>query len=119
MPSVLRKKSYGSVKVFWLDRELALSQAIAAARRLVAERADVQRVGIFGSIATGRAVPGSDLDVLLVLSHSDQRPIDRPAGFLAYFDEVGLPTELFCFTEEEACGSAFFTRNAADALWID
>ena len=32
----------------------------------------------FGSLAEGRAVPGSDADVLVLLSHSETRWLDRP-----------------------------------------
>jgi len=80
---------------------------------------DVLRVGIFGSVATGRAVPGSDLDVLIVLRHSDERPIDRPARFQQYFEHIGLPVDLFCFTEAEASGSRFVRSISREAIWIE
>ncbi|NOX54146.1 MAG: nucleotidyltransferase domain-containing protein [Planctomycetes bacterium] len=104
--------------IFWLDRKLALERAKEAAGRVLAECPDVVRVGIFGSVATGRAVPGSDVDVLIVLSQSDERPLDRPARFQPYFETVGLPVDLFCFTEDEAAGSRFFQTAAAQAVWV-
>lgn len=62
----------------------------------------VQGVWLFGSLAEGRAVPGSDADVLVILSPAEGRWFDRPLGLLPVFDDVGLPVELFCYSPEEA-----------------
>lgn len=102
MRSVIQQSSYGSVKVFWLDSREAISRLRRAASRLVEDRADVGAVYLFGSLAAGRAVPGSDADVLVVLERSDRRWLDRPIEFGPWFDDVGMPIELFCFTVEEA-----------------
>jgi len=100
--SVIRERSFGSVKVFWLDREEALARVRAAATRLVRDRPDVHAVYLFGSLAQGRAVPGSDADVLILSARSDRRWLDRPLGLGPWFDDVGMPIELFCYTLEEA-----------------
>ncbi len=119
MPSLVREKSYGSVRVFWLDRERALSLTLDAGRRLLAADEAVLKVGVFGSIARGCAVPGSDVDLLILLKDSYVRPLNRPALYLPYFEGIGLPVELFCFTEEEADKSTFFARNAREARWLE
>ena len=103
MRSVIRERSFGSVRVFWLDSGLALERLRAAAQRLLADRPEVSRVVLFGSLAEGRAVPGSDADVLLLLERSDRpRWFDRPLDYWPAFEGVGLPVELFCYTREEA-----------------
>jgi len=68
MQSVVRKESFGSVTVFWLDTDLVRERLRAVVERL-AENPNVLRVILFGSFAEGRAVPGSDLDVMIVLAH--------------------------------------------------
>lgn len=113
MPSVLRTSSYGSVRVFWLDREEALRRLRRGAQRLLAERAEATTVHLFGSLADGRAVPGSDADVLVVLERSDVRWIDRPLDLLPFFEDVGLPIEVFCYTREEA-GRVPLARRALE-----
>jgi predicted nucleotidyltransferase len=90
------------VKVFWLDRAEAVERLRRSAERLLAARTDVRRVSLFGSLADDRAVPGSDADLLVLLDRSDARWIDRPLELLPFFDDVGLPIELFCYTPEEA-----------------
>lgn len=98
----MRKQSYGSVTAFWLDRAEVRRQLEAAARALVAACPEVVAVHLFGSVADGRAVPGSDADVLVLLAHSGTRWLDRPLEFGRYFDDCGIGVELFCYTVEEA-----------------
>jgi predicted nucleotidyltransferase len=102
MRSVVQERSYGSVKVFWLDSQEALHRLHRAAERLVADRPEVLGIYLFGSLAEGRAVPGSDADVLLLLERSHRRWLDRPLDYGAAFEGVGLPVDLFCYTREEA-----------------
>ena len=102
MRSVIQTRSFGSAKVFWLDRDEALRRLRAAADLIVRERPEVQAVHLFGSLAEDRAVPGSDADVLILLERSDRRWIDRPLEYVGCFEDVGMPVELFCYTAEEA-----------------
>jgi predicted nucleotidyltransferase len=103
VPSVIRERSFGSVRVFWLDSGEALERLGRAASRLVAERPEVARVVLFGSLAEGRAVPGSDADVLILLDRSERaRWIDRLLDYQPFFEDVELPVEVFCYTREEA-----------------
>jgi hypothetical protein len=100
--SIVREESYGSVRIFWLDREAALQQIRTAATRLVQERPEVVAVYLFGSLAKDRATPRSDADLLIVLRYS---PIacwfERGCEYGDYFDEVEMPCELFCYTLDE------------------
>ena len=102
MPSVLQRRSYGSVKVFWLDREKLLSLIREGAERLMKEREEVEEIYLFGSVAEGRAVPGSDADLMIILQKSEKRFLDRPLDYLPYFEDLRVPIDIFCYTEEEA-----------------
>lgn len=88
--------------VFWLETSEAVRRLEAAAQAVVAERSDVIAVYLFGSLAEGRAVPGSDADVLILLERSERRWLDRPLEFYRYFVGCGIGVELFCYTREEA-----------------
>ncbi|GAB6063117.1 nucleotidyltransferase domain-containing protein [Deferrisoma palaeochoriense] len=87
--------------VFSLDREEALRRVREAAERLGRERPEVRFVGLFGSLAKGTAVPGSDADLIVVLDPTDLRFLDRPLRYGPYFEGVGLDVDLFCYTPEE------------------
>lgn len=118
MPSVIRTRSFGSAKVFWLDREAALDGLRKAAERALAEHAEIVAVYLFGSLAEGRAVPGSDADVLVLLERSDLRWMDRPLRYGRAFEDVGLPVELFCYTRGEAERVALARRALASGVLL-
>jgi len=99
---VIRTRSFGSAKVFWLDRDEALRRLHEAAERAIHDRPEIRSIRLFGSLAEGRTVPGSDADVLILLERSERRWIDRSLDYIGYFEDVGMPVELFSYTEQEA-----------------
>jgi len=101
MQSAIRKTYYDSVKVFWLDRQLAYENSVQAARKLGLNIPTVLRVILFGSLANGTALPSSDADILIVVKDSNLRFIDRSEQYSAYFADIGLGIDLFVYTEAE------------------
>ncbi len=99
--SIIHKKSSGSVTIFWLDRKALLANIREAADTLSRERPEVSKIVLFGSAANGRAVPGSDADVMIVVRDLDVRLLDRPLAYVSYFEGVGVGVELFVYTERE------------------
>ncbi|WP_301664589.1 nucleotidyltransferase domain-containing protein [Methanoculleus frigidifontis] len=86
--------------VFWLDTALVLERLRAAVDRLTSDP-NVLRVVLFGSFAEERAVPGSDVDVMIVLA-DDERPfLERISAFLTYFSDIGIGVDLFPYTVRE------------------
>lgn len=100
MQSVVRKESFNSVTVFWLDTALVLEQLRAAVDRLTSDP-NVLHVVLFGSFAEERAVPGSDVDVMLVLADDDRPFLDRISAYLTCFSDVGIGVDLFPYTVGE------------------
>ncbi len=101
-PSAVQSRSYGSVRIAYLDRAQVLAEVKSAAERLVREREDVLAVGLFGSLARGEALPSSDVDVLIVLrAHPKRRWFDRIPEFEGAFSQVSLHVEIFPYTQEE------------------
>ena len=99
--SVIQKQSYGSVKVFWLDRSLLMSRITRAATNLAGQHEAVVRVVLFGSVASDRAVPSSDVDLLVLVRACDMPFLDRAALFREYFMDLGVGVDLFVYTERE------------------
>jgi predicted nucleotidyltransferase len=88
-----------TVKVTYFDRgavERALDEYV---RSLVVRCPDVEQIILFGSLVAGTPVPGSDVDLMLVLSRSDRRFLDRIPEFLP----AGFPVDVdvFPYTREE------------------
>lgn len=107
MPSAIQKKSYGSATVFWLNRELLLEEVESAARDLLGDVQNAEKVVLFGSLAEDRATAFSDADLLIVVEGSEKRFIDRPEEFRPYFEEVDVEVDLFVYTREEISETPF------------
>lgn len=89
------------VKVRFLKRSEILPHLVVLAQRLLASRADVLEVSLFGSLARGNYAPGSDADIYILLKENPRRFIDRIPEFLKHFSGAGLPIEVFPYTLEE------------------
>jgi predicted nucleotidyltransferase len=104
MQSVIQRKSYGSVKVFWLDKGLLKKRIQKAAKKILSANDDVEEVILFGSLAEDKATAFSDADILIVVKDSAKRFIDRPIDFLPYFQNIGVEVDLFVYTRKEIEG---------------
>ncbi len=95
----MRSEYYGSVKVTYFDREAVWQALRELAPRLAAAHAEITKIVVFGSLVRDEAVPGSDVDLLLVLTHSDAPFLDRAARYRP--DRFAVGIDLFAYTQEE------------------
>jgi predicted nucleotidyltransferase len=93
------RRSFGTVKVFSLDRP----RIRRALEQLIRERyrpdPNVAAVYLFGSFARGNAIPGSDLDLLVVLRDDSRPPRERIVDYLPERFPVGV--DVVPWTEAE------------------
>lgn len=90
------------MRIISLDRTAALEAVQRACEQLAAERPEIERVILFGSLATGRAGPASDADLLIVLRESD---LPFPARISRYLPEAcPIAVDVFPYTREELAG---------------
>jgi len=122
MQCVERTTSSPGVRVFVArDRTEVLAELRAWAARLKGNDRRIQKIGLFGSYATGRYGPGSDLDVLLIVDRSPQRTWYLRA---ADVDVSGLSVgaDLFVYTVKEAetmeRESAWFRHILSQMVWL-
>jgi predicted nucleotidyltransferase len=88
------------VRTFWLDKEYINCQIAKAVDALRADQ-NVQRIVLFGSFAEDRAVPGSDVDILIITKVDSRRFIDRILFYLEAFSEIGIGVDVFPYTVDE------------------
>ena len=89
----------GTVRVTYFDRDAAF-RAVAEHVWALAERdPEVEEVILFGSLATGRPVPGSDADLLIIVRRSARPFLDRMAAYLP--TGLPVPVDVFPYTREE------------------
>lgn len=101
MQSVIQKKSYNSARVFWLNKELLGQSITEAVKKLVLECSEVEKIVLFGSVVDNRETPASDIDILIVVSDSQSRFLDRAGSFRKYFQDIGLGLDIFVYTRKE------------------
>lgn len=95
----MRRSSLSGVVVKSVD-EAAVRRAMDAyAARLLAAHPEIEEIVVFGSFAEGTWAPASDLDVFVVLSHSDKPVRDRIPDLLPGAFPVGV--DLFPYTRQE------------------
>jgi len=88
-----------SVVVKSVDASAVRDAADRYAAQLLASRPDIDEIVVFGSFENGSWAPGSDLDVMIVLSAADGPVRDRIAALLP--ERFPVPVDLFPFTREE------------------
>ena len=92
-------ESWTSVRVFSLD----IPEIQRALEKFVAElarRPEVLKIILFGSMVNDRYAPGSDVDILVVISESDKPFRNRVPEYLPRRFPVGL--DVFPYTQDEA-----------------
>ncbi len=93
------RPSSGSVRIHWLDSQKTVEMLRDSARRMRQRHPEIEQVLLFGSLARGEAVPGSDADLLVILSQADRPFLERIPRYLP----TGLPVgvDVFPYTREE------------------
>lgn len=93
------EKSSDSVRITFLDIQ-AIREALREYVKDIAKKhPELVKAVLFGSFAKGNAVPGSDVDIMLVLSRASKSFQDRMVEFLPSRFPVGI--DVFPYTEEE------------------
>lgn len=115
LPSVEECYRTRDVRVFRLDRPAIIARLEALAKRLIEERPEVLDVRLFGSLAAGRATPGSDADILIVLDAATKPFLNRIEDYAGFFAGTGIGCDILAYTrpELEALrneGNAFIRR---------
>jgi predicted nucleotidyltransferase len=91
--------------------------------RLHQSHPEIERILLFGSLARGDAVPGSDADLLLQLRESDRPFLER--GEIYQVGDVGVGVEVVAYTRAElaamrARGNSFVAQALREGvvLWV-
>ena len=109
------------MKVTFLDAERVRWGVAQAVLELARRRPEIDRVVLFGSLATGDAVPGSDADLVVVLAGSDRAFRDRIPLYIP--EGCPVPVDVFPYTRQECeamleSGHGFLRRALAEGIPI-
>ena len=88
-----------TVRIRSIDREQVYQAVTAYAQALRQGHAEIERIIWFGSWVTGMPSPGSDVDLCLIVTASDQPRRDRISEYLPLGFPVGV--DLCVYTRDE------------------
>lgn len=91
------------------------------ARTLGDRHPEIESIYLFGSLARGDAVPGSDADLLIVVSHSADPFRDRSSRYQT--TGVGVGVDVVVYTREELdalleAGNEFARRALCEGVLL-
>jgi uncharacterized protein len=109
VPSAIQKRSYGSVTVYSIH-ESTVWDALNALVADLGQRPEVLAVVLFGSLGAGQMGVGSDVDLLIVLSHSDQPFLERTLHYKP--DTFPVDLDVFPYTLQEIQGGNPLAQEA-------
>lgn len=107
------------MRVFSLDRAKAVESVREGMRAVKKRCPEIDRVVLFGSLARGDAVPGSDADVLVLLRETLLRFQER---FVRYMPRgVAMGVDVFAYTHSELenmreSGNPFVARALREGI---
>ncbi|MGC8778485.1 MAG: nucleotidyltransferase domain-containing protein [Candidatus Caldatribacteriaceae bacterium] len=98
---MLHERFLNSVKVTSVDIAKLHETLSEIGRNLKAKHPEVKDLFLFGSFARGDYTPESDLDILIVCSHSGLPFPMRAEKFDSFFRNLPFDVNLLVYTEEE------------------
>lgn len=121
VPSPIQRRSSPSVSVFWLNVDQVRACLRQAVERLAQSHPEIEEVWLFGSLARGDAVPGSDADLLVVLSGSQEAFLDRSVRYQPDFCGIGVDVLAYTrdeVTQMEAEGNRLLRQAMAEGVCL-
>ena len=120
-PSIIQRTPSPSVRILWLNVAQVRARLSKAVSCLAETHLEIEQVWLFGSLARGDAVPGSDADLLIVLGDCPLPFLDRSVHYQPDFCGVGV--DVLAYTREElarmeADGSAFLSQAQREGICL-
>lgn len=115
------EKSSNSVKVVFADKAKVLRQLKDYSESIKRTQPEVERMGYFGSYANDTYGPASDVDLLIILSNSSRRFLDRIPDFIP--DSLSIGCDVFPYTSEEIKrmkqdGNPWICHVLKEVVWL-
>ncbi len=104
----------------WPDAQTVAEAVKRWAEKVVQERPEVVQIGYFGSYARGDWGVGSDLDLLIILDHTDKPFEMRPSEWNTL--EIPVSSDVLVYTRDEwdtlTTQRQFFQNLANETVWV-
>lgn len=119
--SPIRQISLPSVQIFSLNLSQVRTCLEQKVKQMGEKHPEVEEVWLFGSMARGDAVPGSDADLMVLLSQTTLRFIERSSVYPIGF--CGIGTDVLVYTRAEMkqmqkTGNHFFQTVRSEGICL-
>ena len=116
----MQEQSSSSVRVIFADKRKVLRALRECASKLKG-RAEVEKVGLFGSYATDTYGPASDVDLLIILKESSKVFLDRIPDYVP--DNLVVSCDVFPYTSAEIEkmkreGNSWIRHVLKEVVWL-
>ena len=95
----MQRKLSPSVKISYFDKKAIWDSLKKLTRQLKKKHPEIQKIIVFGSLVRDNCIPGSDVDLLLILSKSDKPFLERITEYMPSQFPVGV--DIFAYTRQE------------------
>ena len=113
-------RSLNSSILKWPDRSTVDKAIRQWSKKVSLTKHGIERIGYFGSYARGNWGVGSDLDIVIIVKHSD-KPFEA-RGREWNTDALPVPTDVLVYTQAEWRSlikqSPFVRAIAAETIWV-
>ena len=92
-------RSFPSVKITYFDKQAVWEALREYLEQVERGRPEVEKVILFGSFLRGESVPGSDIDLLIILRESSIPFLERIPEYTPLHFPIGA--DVFPYTEQE------------------
>ncbi len=106
-----------TVEIKFVDEQQIRRHVDTFAAGLLLSYQEIVEIIVFGSFSTGKFVPGSDIDVLILLSDSDKPVRDRVSDFMPSQFPVSMDVFPYTILEFAALEHSPITKAAKHSRW--
>ena len=117
----MQTRSSDSVKIRYLDKPGIMKAISRLVEELSQKYPEIERISLFGSFARDEAVPGSDVDILIVLTDSDLPFKDRIREYMPSSFPVGIDVVPYTKSEMDTMlsqGNYFLKSAEQDSILL-
>ena len=98
---MLQERYLGSVRIKSVDYNAFMENLREIAGRIKAADSCLKKVLLFGSFAKGNYTPESDVDILIIVKHSDVPFLQRRDSYVDFFNNIPFDVNILVYTEDE------------------
>ena len=98
-PPIMQRKSSPSVKISYFDKKTVWDSLKKFTEQLKKKHPEIEKIILFGSLVRDDCVPGSDVDLPIVLGKSDKAFLERITEYMPSKFPVGV--DVFPYTRQE------------------